>query len=383
MRVLKCWSIVPILLLAACDAERKPSAPPPPVAPTVHVQPARRETIPLSLEFSSTLEAIRTVRFIPRVSGYVMSRPFVEGAEVKEGDLLYQIDPRPFEAQLTRYQAQLASNLALQDYQDAELKRAEKAFKEGALSENERLQYIANAKEAVAAVEATKAMIVATKLDLEYARITAPFAGRVQDTLIDEGNLVTAEQTILTSLVQLDPIYALFNVSREQLDAVQTMIEQGLVAGANGPDTWKAFKATVHLRDGSAYPKDGHLDFVAARIDPQTDMLLARAVFPNPGDGAHGITLIPGQYVRLVLHLGERPDALLVPQAAISETPAGTFVFVVDDQSNARRKPVTIGAIVGTNVVVEKGLEAGDRVISSGTQLVSDGARVKVAADDK
>ena len=363
-------------LAGGCDSP----APPAVTSPiSVVVEPARTEDVPLQFEFSSTLQAIRSVQFVPRVSGYIQTRDFVEGAAVKAGDLLYQIDPRPFEAELAQHRAQLDANEAQQRFQEAELERAGKAYDQGAASENERLQYIAQAKEAAAAVQATKAQITSTELELEYARITAPFDGRIQNTLIDVGNLVTAEKSILTTLVQMDPIYAKFNVSRESLDLIQAMVSEGLVAGSSGPDTWKTLTTRLVLADGTEYEHEGHVDFVAAQIDPTTDMLMARAVFPNPGQGAHGVTLVPGQYIRIRVHLGHHPDAVVVPSRAIVETQSGTSVFVVGQAGVVERRLVTLGASHGHDRIIEHGVAAGERVVVEGMQKVRNGVTVRIA----
>lgn len=365
------------LLAAAPGCHRAP--PHAPAAPVkVVVAPVSQESVPITMEFSSTLQSIKTVQFVPRVTGYIMERTFEEGAAVRQGDLLYQIDPRPFEAQLEQHEAQLEADQAHLAYQSSELKRAHEAFAKGAASENEMLRYEADAKEAAAAVAATQAKITGTKLDLEYARITAPFDGRIQDTLINVGNLVTAGESELTTLVQVDPIYAVFNVSREQISRIQATTDRGLVAGSSSPETWKTYAARLVEAGGIEYERAGALNFVGSQIDSTTDMLTARAVFPNPDDGSRGPALIPGQYARIRLALGTQHDALLVPETAVVETQAGTHVFVVTKENKVEMRAVVLGTAFDHRYVVTHGVKAGERVVTEGVQKVRDGMTVEV-----
>jgi RND family efflux transporter MFP subunit len=359
--------------LLSCKKKTAPPAPPP---TKVTVTPVVQETVPIQFEFSSTIQAVKTVQFIPRVTGYIMERTFVEGTFVKKDDLLYQIDPRPFEAELRQYQAQLAADQAQQTYQANELKRAKVAFKNNALSENELLQYETESKQAVAAVEATNAQITSTKLDLEYARITAPFPGRIQNTLINVGNLVTAEQSVLTTLVQIDPIYAVFNISRNQVNQMEALVHQGLVGGDSSPETWKAFKVKLVLPEDSAHVHEGVLNFMGAQINPTTDMLMARGIFANPGDETQGIALVPGQYARLWLVLGEKADTLLVPDQAIVQTQAGTQLYVVTDDNKVEARTVQLGIQYGTQRVIAKGVKVGEHVVTEGMQKIRPGVTV-------
>ena len=201
------------------------------------------------------------------------------------------------------------------------------------------------------------------------------FNGRIQQTLINVGNLVTAETDVLTSLIMMDPIYVVFHLSRSQVFDVQKLRRDGY-----------AFKledmiVEVMLSDGQAYDQQGKVNFVSTEIDPTTDSVMVRGIFDNPNkSGAGDFDLIPGQYVPVRLTAGEFPDSLVIPQAAVIETQAGRSVYVVGSDNKVERRPIRTGATFKESVVVVEGLKAGEKVVAEGVQKVREGAVVEPTA---
>jgi membrane fusion protein (multidrug efflux system) len=350
--------------LSGCERGAEKKAPPPP--PEVVVAEVRQQTVPVRMRFAGTVKAYQEVDIKPRVSGYIEQRLFEDGSEVKKGDTLYGIDPRPYQATLDSAQAKLRNDQAALKFWQAEVDRYSKLAKVGAGSVEEKQKAIATRDETIAAIGEDKADIEQAKLNLDFATIKAPFDGYVQQTDVYEGDVVTAQETVLTTLVDVDPIYVVFNISRTQLFKIQKLISQGLA-----PKQRTQFEATVDLPDGTPYPQKGHIDYVSARLNPNTDTLEARAVFPNSG----GIEfeqplLIPGQYIPLTLIAGEHPDALLIPQTALLETQEGAFVYVVGADDKVQKRMVTKGAAYHEDWVIEKGLKAGEKVITEGTEKI-------------
>ena len=327
--------------------------------------------VPVVMAFSGTVEAVRTVDIIPRVSGYLEKRFFEEGADVKAGAPLYQIDPRPFQAMVDSSAAQLQLDQANQAFWKNEAERYGQAVQSGAVSQEQSNEATSKWEQAQAAVAKTQAQLDDAKLDLGFTNITAPFDGRVQQTREHPGALVDQYRDVLTSLVQMDPVYVIFNVTRRQLYEIQTMQLAG-----KAPRFEADAKVEVLLPDGSAYPQAGKIDFVSARIDPTTDSLTVRAVVPN--DFSHGRdgALVPGQYVPVRVILGEQPDALLIPQAALMQTQAGDQVLVVGQDDKVASRNVEVGPAYQGQWVIRSGLQKGERVIVEGLQKARPGVVV-------
>jgi RND family efflux transporter MFP subunit len=356
-----------LLSLPGCDdppASSTAAAPP----PRVTVAEVTQAPVPIVMQFSGTVQAVKTVEIIPRVSGYIEKRSFIEGAQVKTGDPLYEIDPRPFQATLDQLNAQLAVNKANLAYWSDEAKRYGEAVKTGAVSTQQYEEAVTQQQEAQANVEQTQAEIVNAQLNLSFTDIVAPFEGRIQQTRRYEGDLVDAYQDTLTSLVQVDPVYVIFNVTRRQLFEIQAMQVQGLVGKLE-----ESAKIELTLPDGSAYAQQGKLDFISSQIDPTTDTVTFRAVIANDFSHSNEGDLVPGQYVPVRMILGERPDALLVPKPALVENQAGQQVYVVDKDNKVVTRTVEVGQPYEGQWVIKSGLEKGERVIVEGLQKVRPG----------
>jgi membrane fusion protein (multidrug efflux system) len=365
-------------LLGACeDASKEQAAAPPPPA-EVEVAEVKQETVPVIMEFAGTVQSIRAVDIIPRVSGYIEKRQFQEGTYVEEGSPLYLIDPRPFQARLDAVQAQLQKDEANVKFWASEADRATRLAEQAAGSVEDKERAISQRDGAIADVAQDKSDIANAQLDLDYSHITAPFAGRIENTRVYKGDVVTRQKDVLTTLVQIDPIHVIFNVSRRQVAVVQSLKKQGL-----SPETIEEIKATVRLPDGSAYDHEGHLDFVSNQVDPSTDTLTARAVFPNErAKDKTGVVLLPGQYVPLSVTVGKQPDAVLIPESALVQSQVGTHVFVVDKDNKVDARPVEVDRSYQQQWVIKKGLKKGEQVIVEGLQKLRSGAVVKVTPAD-
>ena len=361
---------VALIFTPACD--RASETAPKPTAPHVVVAEVTQEAIPVVLTFSGTLKAIKSVDIIPRVGGYVEQRYFVEGTRVSKGDPLYLIDPRTYEAALAGYKAQLERDQADHTYWQEQVKRNTKLQKSGAASVEDLENAVAREKEALAAIANDKANIQKAELDLEFTRISAPFDGRIENTLVNVGALVTAHKDVLTTLVQVDPIYVVFSVSRRQLDEIQRLMAEGIVT----PGPLDQFEAEVLLPDGSAYAHRGRMNFVSAQIDPSTDQIAARAEFPNIYERPSDVRLIPGQYAPVRLYIGTRPNALLIPKAARVESQAGDLVYVVGADDKLEARHIQVSGAHDRFWIVAKGLDKGERVVVEGLQKVRDGIAV-------
>lgn len=361
-----------ILLLTGCgDKSKEKTAPPP---PTVTVTEVAQHKIPIVMEFSGTITSVKTVDIIPRVSGYIEKRYFEEGTFVKEGDPLYLIDPRPFQARLDAHKAQLKSDQASLAYWENEAARYQRLAAQGAASQEKKEGALTKLNETRAAIEKDKADIENARLELSFTRIMAPFSARIQETRINVGNLVQQQRDVLTTLVQMDPIYVIFNLSRNQVYQIQLLKRQGKLFSV------EEMKVELLLPDGSGYPEQGKVDFISFRINPTTDSVTVRAVFPNKHIGSGDYDLIPGQYAPVRLILGENPDALLIPETALVETQAGTHVFVVGKDNKVESRKVVAGSSYKQQRVINEGLKLGESVIIEGVQKVRPGMAVKPEA---
>ena len=356
-----------VLLAAACDGKTKKQAvqlPP----PEVLVTDVTRSKVPIIMEFSGTIKAIKTVDITPRVSGYIEERHFTEGTFVKKGDPLYLIDPRPYQARLDALLAQLKLDRASLSFWEKEVKRYQSMVKQGAASREKTEGTIAKRDETLATVEKDKADIENAKLDLSFTRITAPFDGRIQETRINVGNLVQQQRDVLTTLVEMDPVYVIFNINRGRVFEIQLLNREGKLFAV------KDMRIELLLPDGSTYSRQGKVDFISFQINPATDSVLVRGIIPNNEPPQVGdYDLIPGQYVPVRLTVGEDADALLIPQPALVESQIGKQVFVVTADNKVEVRNVEVGRSYENQWIIKKGLKKGEKVIVEGTQKVREG----------
>lgn len=363
--------VMTLLLLAACDQESQstasPEAPPP---PQVSVATPLQQQVTDWDEFTGRLYAVESVEVRPRVSGYLQSVNFQEGAIVEKGDLLYVIDTRPYEASVNQARAEVTRASAALELAKNDLARAERLYKSRAISEEE-LDTRGNEKRvAQASLEAARAAVKVVELDLEFTHIKAPISGRISRTLVTPGNLITGgefEATLLTTIVSLDPIYLYFTAD-EQSVLHYTRMD---MAGIRKSSRIHPNPVLLRLADEEEYMHKGHMDFVDNQIDLSTGTMRARAIVDNPDH-----LLVPGMFVDVKL-LGEGPyDALLIPDAALGLDQTIHFVFVLDENDVTQRRQVKTGSLHGKLRVIRDGLDPEDRVIVNGIQRVRPGMKV-------
>jgi multidrug efflux system membrane fusion protein len=356
------------LVLAACAGTAAQQAPPPPPQVTV-AEVVDREVTEWD-EFTGRLEAVDTVSVRPRVSGYVSALHFTEGAIVGRGQLLFQIDPRPFEAEVDRLRAELTRANATVQRAQSELRRAERLQAENAMSHEEHDRRASFAQESAAQVAAVEAALRAAQLNLEFTRVTSPIAGRIGRAVVTEGNLVSSgpgEATLLTTVVSLDPIYASFNADEQ----IYLRYEQAARRDERRTAHEASWPIRMALANEDGFPREGRMDFLDNQLDPQAGTIRGRAVFKNR-DGA----LTPGLFVRLRLAGGGTHRGLLVQDRAVGTDLGKKFVFVVDANQTVEYRTVTLGPLIDGLRVVQSGLQPRDRVVINGLQRVRPGVKV-------
>ena len=347
------WPLLCALFWLTACGDEKSQAEKAPKPPSVIVAEATSQTVPVRREFVGNTAAVKRVEIRAKVQGYLEERPFTEGADVKKGDILFVIDQRPFQAALEKNKADLEQNQAVLKFAKEQVKRYKSLSEQNAASVQKYESVQSQELEATSAVKASEAAVKNAQLDLDYTTITAPMDGRIGQTLVNIGNLVSEEDTLLTTLVQLDPIYAYFSPSEAEYQEIQSFQAEGTL------------KFTMILAGGKAYPHQGKLDFVDNHVDVQTGTIKMRAVFPNAEK-----TERPGQYIKVQIGLGENSDAILVPAPAIGEDEAGHYLFVGGKDNKVERRSVKLGAAFQDQYVIEDGVKAGENVIVKGLQKV-------------
>ena len=342
-------------LLTGCEAKSEEAAsasPPPP--PEVEVAEVTAQPVVLSESFTGRVEAAETVELRSRVSGYIQEVAFEEGELVEQGDLLFLIDPRPYQARVNAAQADLAQARSQQAQAGSEAERARVLLGRQAISQevhDQRQSALSNAR---AMVDAAEAALQTSELDLEYTRITAPVSGRVGRAMVTRGNLASADQSLLTTLVTIDPIHVYFEADEQAAFASQTLLTGDASNSLNielGGDPQRQYKGT--------------LDFIDNRLNPNTGTLQFRAVLDNP-DGR----IRPGEFARVEMPVARLDQALLVDGKAVLTDQDRRYVYVVDENNLAQRRQVDTGRRVDERTVISEGLAAGDRVIVNGVQKV-------------
>ena len=366
------YLLLPFIILAitSCDQKTPEKQGPMQAPPQVTVaNPLIKEVTDWD-EFTGRLYAVESVEIRPRVSGYLQSVNFEEGSIVKKGDLLYVIDPRPYQAVLDQAKADVTRSKAALDLAENDLARAEKLFKSRAISEEEVDSRSNQKREAIASLEAAKAAVQSAELNVEFTHIRSPITGRISRTQITQGNLVTGgdfNSTLLTTIVSLDPIYVYFTAD-EQSVLHYTRMD---MAGTRQSSRIKPNPVMLRLADEDEYMHKGQMDFVDNQIDLNTGTMRARAIVDNPD-----YLLVPGMFVDVKL-LGEGPyKALLIPDSAISNDQTIQFVYVVGENNTVERRQIKTGKVHDGMRVIRSGLDKDDRIIINGIQRVRAGIQV-------
>ncbi len=361
-----------LALLAAACGPAGPPPPPPPPAVTV-ATPLVRQVTDWD-EYTGRVAAVHSVEVRARVGGYLESVHFTDGALVREGDLLFVIDPRPYQVALDEARAGLTQARVRLDLAAKNLDRAQRLVVSSTISEEALDVRTKERREAEAGLQAAEAAERAAALDLGYTRIRAPISGRIGRKLVTGGNLVRAgnqDPTLLTTIVSVDPVHVYFTADERSFLRYMRLAEEGVRPSSR--DVANAVR--LQLADEEGFPHLGHMDFVDNQVDQATGTMQGRALFPNP-DGV----LTPGLFGRIQLR-GEGPyEALVVPDQAIATDQAQRIVYVVGADNVAVPRPVTLGRTLGALRVIRRGLAATDRVVINGIQRVRPG--LPVAPED-
>jgi len=355
------------LLLAGCE---RPQAAPAPAPPKVAVsRPVVREVIEWD-EYTGRLVAVESVEIRARVSGYLQSIHFNDGAIVKKGHLLFVIDPRPYQADLDRANAESQLANARLDLAKSDYARAQRLLQVRAISEEEADTRAATQRQTQEQLQAARAAVAAAKLNVEFTRITAPISGRISRKFVTEGNLInggTAQSTLLTTIVSLDPIHCYIEADeRAYLKYVRLSRE-----GKRPSSREVRNPAYLALADETGFPHKGYIDFVDNRLDPNTGTMTGRAIFPNPE-----LTLTPGLFARVRIPGSGNYEALMIPDEAIGTDLSQKFTFVVNDQNVVEYRAVQLGPVINGLRVIREGLKPEDWVIVKGIQRARTGTKV-------
>ncbi|MER8461324.1 efflux RND transporter periplasmic adaptor subunit [Mesorhizobium sp. M1396] len=333
-------------------------------APAAFVMPVPvvsvvRKTIPIYLDYAARTEPIRSITLQARIPGYLQEQTAADGVDVRQGDLLYKISPDDFQAALDQAKAQVQRDMATLDYARSNLGRGTELAKSGYLAKDGFDQRTSTLREAQASLALNQAAVRTAELNLSYAEIRAPFGGRLGRNQASVGTLVSVAGTVLNTLVQLDPIYVTFNPSETDL----AEIEQ---ARANGP-----IEVEVLLPGQTEASQKGELTFIDNSVDRSTGTITARATI---GNGK--FTLLPGQYVRVRLHVRQQPDALMVPQTALGSSQLGKYLYVVGKGNTVDQRLVSLGPTSGGQVAILSGVAEGDQIITGNLQKIGPGMPV-------
>lgn len=357
-------------LLLAAGGCRPQGGPPPPMTPEVAVAVMQPEKAVMTAELPGRTSPFMVAEIRPQVNGIIQKRLFTEGAEVKAGEVLYQIDPDPFQAALDNASAALARARAGLAAIKVRVERYGGLLADNAISRQDYDDAVAAMQQAEAEIKFQEASVAAARINLEYTRVTAPITGRIGKSSVTDGALVVAYQPLaLATIQQLDPIYVDAPQSTTDLQRLRRRLADGRL-NHGGADR---NKVNLLLDDGTPYAREGELQFQDITVDPTTGSVTLRAVFPNP-DGV----LLPGMFVRMIANTGVKEAAILVPQQSIFRNPRGEpYTLIVDAQDQAQTRPLQLDRAIGDRWLVNAGLAAGDRVIVEGMQRVRPGVTVK------
>ena len=339
----------------AAPSAQVPQAMPVPVVGVV------KKTIPIYLDYAARTEAIRNVTLRAKASGYLQAQPVSDGADVKEGDLLYRIEATDYQAALDQAKAQIERDQASLEYLKSSLTRGNKLADNGYLAKDGFDQRRSAVRQAEAALAISRSAMRTAEINLKNTEIRAPFAGRLGRNQAPEGTLVTsAAGTPLNNLVQLSPIYITFNPGETELAEIQQAFANGTV------------ETEVIIPGSDEKPRQGKLTFIDNAVERNTGTIAARATIDNLD-----LSLLPGQYVRIRLHIRELPNALMVPQTALGSSQFGKYVYVVGKDNLVEQRVVALGPTDGELVTLTSGIKEGDKIISGNLQKIFPGAPVQ------
>jgi multidrug efflux system membrane fusion protein len=364
------------LLVTGCQKSAPgPAGGPPPPPPVTVNQPTLKEVVEWD-QYQGRVEAVDSVEVRARVNGYLQSVNFKDGDEVKQGDLLFVIDRRPYQAELDRAEADLLQARTRFELASNDMARAGRLLKAKAISEEEADSRSKAEREAAAAIQSSLASVEMAKLNMEYSGVTAPISGRIGRKMITVGNLVNGNQgesTLLATIVSMDPIYCYFDVDEGAILKYQQLAREGKEDTLNGGKV----RCEIELGNETGFPHKGLLDFVDNRVDPGTGTLRVRGLFPNPDR-----VLQPGFFVRARVPGSSKYPALLIPDQAVGTDQSQKFVYTVDDNDTVHYAPVSLGPLADGMRVVRAGLHSNDWVVVNGLMTIRPGAKVSPSRAD-
>lgn len=360
--------IVLTLLLLGCDRQQQSAPPPIPEVTTMTVQP---QQLLLTTELPGRTSAYLIAEIRPQINGIIQKRLFTEGSDVKTGQVLYQIDPAPFQASLDSAKAALAKSEANRHAVWLTAERSKTLLAKNAVSQQDYDDKEAALKQSEADIEYCKAAVDTARINLGYTRVTAPISGRIGKSSVTDGALVTAYQALaLATIQQLDPIYVDVPQSTTELLRLKRRLEDGRL----NRDGENQNQVKLILQNGTEYRREGTFLFRDVTVDPSTGSVVLRLVFPNP----EGL-LLPGMFVRAVVEEGINDQAILIPQQAVSRDPKGNpTALIVGAGEKAQQRGLALDRAIGDKWLVSSGLASGDRVIVEGMQKIRPGVSVKV-----
>ncbi|EEH15518.1 MULTISPECIES: multidrug efflux RND transporter periplasmic adaptor subunit BepD [Brucella] len=359
-RTIRCFAAGAAFIVFAAQpalAQAPGGATPPP--PQVFVVDIKPHDVPVTYEYAARISAYRNVQVRARVGGILLHRNFVEGTQVKAGEVLFEIDPAPYQAELEKAQAQVAQAEAQYQQSIRDAERAEQLVQQKVQSAAVRDSAFATRDLNKAAVAAAKAQLRTAELNLSYTKVTAPISGITSQEQVNEGSLIgtDASSSLLTSVTQLDPVYVNFSFTDTEAAEIAKLRAE---RGATGEDADR-LKIKILFGDGKAYDHEGTIDFTSSSLDTETGTLGVRAVVENPNH-----RLIPGQFVRAEILDIQVKDAITVPKAALMQSAQGQFVYVVNKDNVVEVRPVTGTRELKNDWLISQGLNSGDRVITEG-----------------
>ena len=364
-----------VFLPGGCDRGEGGRKAAPSSVPEVATVTIRPRQVELTTELPGRTSAYLVAEIRPQVNGIIRKRMFREGSDVEAGQLLYQIDPDPYQAALDSAKASLGRARANLPSIRSRVERYEELLDDKAVSRQEYDDAAAALEQARAEIEYWKAAVETARINLAYTRVTAPISGRIGRSSVTDGALVTAYQPApLATIKQLDPIY----VDVTQSSAESLRLKRSLDAGRLSTNGEDGRKVRLLLEDGSPYPLEGTLQFRDVTVDPATGSVTLRIVVPNPE-----YLLLPGMFVRAIVQEGILEEAVLVPQEGVSRNPRGEpIALIVDEESTVRQRMLALNRALGNQWLVSSGLSPGDRLIVEGMQNVRPGTAVKVVPLD-
>jgi RND family efflux transporter MFP subunit len=366
-----CLLLPAMLALVGCEQSQADSNAQPPAAVVV-VSPPVVQAVVDYVDYTGRTDSAETVEIRARVTGFLNAVLFKDGAEVQKGAPLYEIDDREFQADLAAAKAQLATALAHQEKANLDFRRAEALKAKGAITAAQYDQMLADKKEADAQVQSAKAKQDRAQLDVDFSKIAAPIAGKISRSQMTVGNLVTANTTILTSIVSVDPIYVYFDIDERTFLTLTKQVREGKLEARKD----QTLAVMMGLTIDKGYPHVGTIDFLENRINPATGTLRVRGTFSNPQPAVGIRVLESGLFARIRVPISKPKQALLVTERAVGSDQGRKFLYVVNDKNEVVLRPVELGAVHDGLRVVTEGLSAGERIIIDGIQRVRPGSEV-------